>query len=223
MYRALIRNTIRRLGSSTVLHSQPPSHFSNPNEIPPTYNTYYNRNNSIEESNKYKVDPYKQSQQVQPSSSSSSSQSHEGSFKEITTLIAMLALAYIAIDNYTSRIKIEKLHQETTAINLKALQIQQLNYQKDKKARDLQILKERKEVAKRSFKMSLHIAMLRKQLKELGVDPIELDKVVNEFEKTVKVDNSMKNVSGQYLWIDDSSEYKNELPDPMEYDKIRKP
>lgn len=47
--------------------------------------------------------------------------------------------------------------------------------------------------------------MLRKQLMDLGVSPIELDLAIKEFEKSVKLDNSIKNVTGQYLWLDDSS------------------
>ena len=117
----------------------------------------------------------------------------------------MFALAYIAIDNYTERMKLEKLHTETTAINLKALQVQQLNYQKERKKKDLQLLQERRELAKRNFKMALHIAMLRKQLLDAGMDPISLDASIAEFEKSVKADNSIKNVTGQYLWLDDSS------------------
>ncbi|KAI3403659.2 hypothetical protein KGF56_003586 [Candida oxycetoniae] len=156
------------------------------------------------------------------SSSSSQSQTHEGSLREITGLLAMFALAYIAIDNYTERMKLEKLHSDTTAINLKALQVQQLNYQKERKKRDLAILQERRELAKRSFKMGLHIAMLRKQLIDAGLDPVSMDQAVAEFEKSVKADNSIKNVTGQYLWLDDKSDYKQHLPDSVEYDKARK-
>lgn len=54
------------------------------------------------------------------------------------------------------------------------------------------LLQERREIAKRDFKMSLHIAMLRKQLMDLGVSPIELDLAIKEFEKSVKLDNSIK-------------------------------
>ena len=92
---------------------------------------------------------------------------------------------HIAIDNYTERIRLEKLHNETSAINLKALQIQQLNHQREKKQKDLTLLQERREIAKRDFKMSLHIAMLRKQLMDLGVSPIELDLAIKEFEKVL--------------------------------------
>lgn len=117
----------------------------------------------------------------------------------------MFALAYLAIDNYSERVKIEKLHHDTTAINLKALQVQQLNYAQERKKRDLVMLQERREVAKRDFKMGLHIAMLRKQLLDAGMKPVELDEAIKEFENSVKADNSLKNVSGQYLWLDDKS------------------
>ncbi|KAF6065231.1 hypothetical protein FOB64_004991 [Candida albicans] len=147
---------------------------------------------------------HQQQQHTAPAPNTKSSQ--DGSIKEITALIAMFALAYIAIDNYTERIRLEKLHNETSAINLKALQIQQLNHQREKKQKDLTLLQERREIAKRDFKMSLHIAYL----------------AIKEFEKSVKLDNSIKNVTGQYLWLDDSSDLKQYLPDPMEYDKARK-
>ncbi|RLP63080.1 hypothetical protein L150_01792 [Candida albicans Ca529L] len=193
--------------------SPPPSHFSNPKEIPEPFGTGPDPNAVYHQQ-------HQQQQHTAPAPNTKSSQ--DGSIKEITALIAMFALAYIAIDNYTERIRLEKLHNETSAINLKALQIQQLNHQREKKQKDLTLLQERREIAKRDFKMSLHIAMLRKQLMDLGVSPIELDLAIKEFEKSVKLDNSIKNVTGQYLWLDDSSDLKQYLPDPMEYDKARK-
>lgn len=172
----------------------PPSHFSNPKEIPEPFGAGTDTNAV-----------YQQQQQQQATPVPNTKPTQDGSIKEITALIAMFALAYIAIDNYTERIRLEKLHNETSAINLKALQIQQLNHQREKKQKDLTLLQERREIAKRDFKMSLHIAMLRKQLMDLGVSPIELDLAIKEFEKNVKLDNSIKNVTGQYLWLDDSS------------------
>lgn len=117
----------------------------------------------------------------------------------------MCALAYFAIDNYTNRIKLEKLNIETTAINLKTLQAQQANFLNARKKRDLQILQERKDQDKRNFKMGLHIAFLRKQLVDLGADPVDIETAIKEFEKSVRADNSIKNVSGQSLWLDDKS------------------
>ena len=154
----------------------PPSHFSNPKEIPEPFGTGPDANAVYHQQ-------HQQQQHTAPAPNTKSSQ--DGSIKEITALIAMFALAYIAIDNYTERIRLEKLHNETSAINLKALQIQQLNHQREKKQKDLTLLQERREIAKRDFKMSLHIAMLRKQLMDLGVSPIELDLAIKEFEKVL--------------------------------------
>lgn len=73
------------------------------------------------------------------------------------------------------------------------------------------MLQERREVAKRDFKMGLHIAMLRKQLLDAGMKPVDLEEAVKEFENSVKADNSIKNVTGQYLWLDDKSGMLNPL------------
>lgn len=61
-----------------------------------------------------------------------------------------------------------------------------------RKKRDLAMLQERREVAKRDFKMGLHIAMLRKQLLDAGMKPVDLEEAVKEFENSVKADNSIK-------------------------------
>ena len=220
---------LSRLFSLNPLH--PPSHFTNRKQVPRPYQTpetnyqlpsisnhgQYQHGNHSPVLSPHTTNIPSLSSSLPSSSSSSSSTSpstspsslnshpHENSIREITGLLAMFALAYIAIDNYTERMKLEKLHTETTAINLKALQVQQLNYQKERKKKDLQLLQERRELAKRNFKMALHIAMLRKQLLDAGMDPISLDASIAEFEKSVKADNSIKNVTGQYLWLDDSS------------------
>ncbi|KAI5957570.1 hypothetical protein KGF57_003264 [Candida theae] len=220
MIRASTRLSFARYLSSG---NRPPSHF-NSGEIPQTYNNNNSNSSSSSTAHTYSPPtPMNTSPSQQPASSSSSSSSaHEGSIREITGLLAMFALAYLAIDNYSERVKIEKLHHDTTAINLKALQVQQLNHAQERKKRDLTMLQERREIAKRDFRMGLHIAMLRKQLIDVGMKPVELDQAIKEFENSVKADNSIKNVSGQYLWLDDKSEFKPYLPDAMEYDKSRK-
>ncbi|KAL6452187.1 hypothetical protein SBY92_001444 [Candida maltosa Xu316] len=220
MIRSHIIRSFGRFLSNTPTPS-PPSHFSNPKEIPSTYTP---KSEETYQSPQH-IPPDQQQQQAQHGTSKPippTTKPQDSSLKEITALIAMFALAYIAIDNYTERIRLEKLHNETNAINLKALQIQQLNYQREKKQKNLQQLQERREINRRDFKMGLHIAMLRKQLIDLGYSPIELDAAIKEFEKNVKVDSSVKNLTGQYLWLDDNSELKPYLPDPMEYDKARR-
>lgn len=224
--------------SSSSSPSPPPSHFSNPKEIPPPYSEEVFQPQQLT-TQQQQQQPQQQQHQIgtatplittgttpinsTDSKISSPKQQHDGSIREITALIAMFALAYIAIDNYTERIRLEKLHTETTAINLKALQIQQLNNQRDKKAKELKMLQERKEFSRRDFKMGLHIALLRKQLIDLGYTPMDIDSAIKEFEKNVKQDNSIKNVSDQYLWLDDKSgmfEKKNDNYFSLQHKKL---
>ena len=155
----------------------------------------------------------------QPPATTPPSPKNDVSLRELTLLVAMFTLGYIAVDNYVNRMKLEKLNSETTAVNLKTLQVQQANFLQARKKKDLQMLQERKDNQKRNFKMALHVAFLRHQLIQLGHDPIAIDKVINEYEKSVKIDNSLKNVTGQSLWINDDSELKNYLPDVHDYDK----
>lgn len=129
-------------------------------------------------------------------------------WRDLSLLVAMGALAYIAIDNFINRLKLERANSEITAINLKSLQAQQASFANARKNRDLQMLEERKENARRDFRMSLHIALLRKQLEEAGISAVGIDKVLKEYEQNVKIDNSFRNVSGQNLWLlDDSRKY----------------
>lgn len=186
----------RRWSSSKI----PPTHFSNPSYVPPTFD---------------QVKPQLSSDQAQGKQIPNGESVHdsilarhdrnEKSLRELTSLLAMCVLAYLAVDNYTSRIKLERASIETSAINLKALQVQQANFLNARKKRDIQILQERKDTEKRDFKMTLHIAILRKQLLDNGIEPIDVELATREFEKSVKIDNSMKNISGQALWLDDHS------------------
>ena len=180
---------------------QPPSHFTKGAKVPPSY------------------DEITVSDHQQPPATTPPSPKNDVSLRELTLLVAMFTLGYIAVDNYVNRMKLEKLNSETTAVNLKTLQVQQANFLQARKKKDLQMLQERKDNQKRNFKMALHVAFLRHQLIQLGHDPIAIDKVINEYEKSVKIDNSLKNVTGQSLWINDDSELKNYLPDVHDYDK----
>lgn len=137
----------------------------------------------------------------------------------IANALATLALVYFALDNYLNRIKLEKTNEELVTINLKTLQLQEANHQASRKKRDIQTLQERKDMAKRDMKMALHIALLSKQLKEANIDPAKIDDVIREYEQSVKIDNSIRNILSQSLWLDDNSELKPYLPNVHEYDK----
>lgn len=177
----------------------PPSYFSNPSSIPPQYG------------------------KSEPQSQSEPRPKHEYEeplrLRDLTSVLGMFTLAYLAVDNYTSRIKLEKLNAETTAINLKTIQLQQQNFLNTRKQQELKMMKERDDVSKRCFKMALHIALLRQQLVDLGVEPATIDMVTQEFEKNVRISNSQQNLTGHTMWIDDASPLKKQLPNYREYDK----
>lgn len=139
--------------------------------------------------------------------------------RDISTSIAMLALVYLAIDNYMGRVQAERLAKETASINMKTLQLQQQSFVKEKKQLDLKMLKERMEVSKRSYKMALHIAMLKKQLQDLGATPVEAASAMDEFENSARVENSLRNLTGQAIWLAEDCQYKPFLPDYRDYDR----
>lgn len=94
--------------------------------------------------------------------------------------------------------------------------MKQMNAQRKK--RELQILNERKSGLQRQMKMALHIAMLRKQLVDLDQEPVSIETIQQEYTKSIKMENSISNVSGTALWITDDSTYKAYLPNAREYD-----
>ncbi|OVF08632.1 hypothetical protein EJF18_30511 [Clavispora lusitaniae] len=185
----------------------PPSHFSNPSSFPPPYGQ-----KKPSETQDVPLEPSdsEYSQEHQPSTRS---------LRDLSSVIAMFTLAYLAVDNYSNRVKLEKLNAETTAINLKTIQLQQQNFLNARKQQDLQMLNERLEISKRCFKMALHIALLRKQLADMGVEPAEISQVIQEFERHVKINNSVQNLTGSAMWLEDSSPLNKYLPNYREYDK----
>lgn len=174
-------------------YATPPTYFANPGSVPTQFG--------------------------EPAEPPVPERSKDRPLRDISMLLAVFTLAYLALDNYSGRLKLEKLQQETTAINLKTLQLQQQNFLNTRKQHELNMLRERMNTSKRCFKMALHIAMLRKQLEDLGAQPKEVVDVIAEFEQNVKINNSIQNLTGQALWLEDGSAYKGIVPDYHQYDK----
>lgn len=138
--------------------------------------------------------------------------------REVAMIISIATLCFFALDNY--RIRNDLQHR------VEADQIQQREKQEfmtkqmnaSRRKRELQILNERKFTKMREMKMALHIAMLRKQLKDNGIDPWSIEDCLNEYAKTVKMENSISNVSGTALWIMDDSTLKAYVPNVREYE-----
>lgn len=137
---------------------------------------------------------------------------------EFAMIISVATLCFFAIDNYRVRTDLQdKL--ETEQIKMKEAQeflTRQMNAARKK--RELQILNERKMVKMREMKLSLHVAMLRKQLQDHGIPPKSIEECVNEYENSVKMENSISNVSGTMLWVADDSNIKGFIPNVREYD-----
>lgn len=142
-------------------------------------------------------------------------------FLEIALVISVLALTFFAVDNYSERVKLEgKLNNQVIkSQQMQEVYIKQMNALRKK--RELQILNERKSVLQRQMKMSLHVAMLRKQLLDLGHDPVPIDTILQEYSKSVKMENSISNVSGTALWVTEDSDYKSYVPNAREYDSTK--
>ncbi|WPK25808.1 hypothetical protein PUMCH_003139 [Australozyma saopauloensis] len=191
-----------RIILSRSMH-RPPSYFNDPLAVPKPFNNASN------------VPASAQIQDDQPNGDDIPPPTLR-SMKDFAMVLASLTLAYLAVDNYKSRVKIEKMSQETAAINMKTLQLQQQSFAGAVKKQELRILNERMVTSKRCFKMALHIAMLRRQLAEKGIDPTTIDEVAAEFDKSVKMSNGSP---GSLLWLDDDSKFKPDLPDYREYDR----
>lgn len=101
----------------------------------------------------------------------------------------------------------------------KAVALAQMSFNNARKKREIQILNERKNFQKREMKMALHVALLRKQLQEAGVQPVDINEAIAEFERNVKMENSLANVTGASLWIVDDADIKSYVPSSHEYDR----
>lgn len=138
--------------------------------------------------------------------------------KDLTLVLATLFLSYFAVDNYGRRLELEKAVQEQQLKFLKNLSVQQNTFNQARKKKDIQLITERKKMQTREMKMVYHIALLREQLIKQGLEPIEIAKALEEFEKEVKMENSLSNVSSMALWVVDDSELKKFVPSIHEYE-----
>lgn len=139
-------------------------------------------------------------------------------FLEFAMIISVIALSFFAVDNYRVRIGLQSKLQENNLQTQKAQEFYTKQMNALRKKRELQILNERKNVQMREMKMSLHVAMLRKQLRDHGIEPATIDEALQEYERSVKMENSISNVSGTSLWVVDDSPTKAFVPNVREYD-----
>lgn len=122
---------------------------------------------------------------------------------DISILFSVLSLSFFAVDNYRSRVELELELENFRLDSLNQKEFSKMELQGKFKKRELQILNERKNTQIKEMKMLLHIAMLKQQLEKNNIkDSITLQQVHEEFNKKIRMDNSLSNVSGVKLWID---------------------
>ncbi|SJM85463.1 uncharacterized protein ZBIST_2277 [Zygosaccharomyces bailii] len=140
---------------------------------------------------------------------------------EFAMVISVVTLCFFAVDNYRVRTTlVDELHaQRLHAREQHELLVRQVGAARKK--RELQILNERKSYQIREMKLALHIAMLRNQLQDAGIDPVSVNKCLQEYHRSVKMENSVSNVSGTALWLADD-ELKSLLPNVREYSDNRR-
>lgn len=201
--------------------ASPPSYFSNPARVPTPFNGDAPNELTRFQAPKPETPPTENpTTAVQDFQLRSQEQSNaERPIKDLTGLIAMLALSYLAFDNYVSRVKLEKIARETTAINIKTLQQQQQDFVQSRQRQLLAALKDRKDSSRRQFKMAVHIALLRQQLEDAGIAPVEIDEALSQFDKNVRMSSSLQGGGDFSIWLDDASQLKKHIPDSREYDR----
>ncbi|ODV94172.1 hypothetical protein PACTADRAFT_51055, partial [Pachysolen tannophilus NRRL Y-2460] len=204
-------------------YTGPPTYFDNLSEPPKTFDEIQNEaenslstGNILTSSTSASTKSNEQQAQTQrsdsisninnsssgfSSSGSNSKYSQASSLKNLASGLALLALIYFAVDNYQMSKQLRLEIFENNIKNLKNIQLLQQNFNNYQRKRELQILQERKKLMQRELKMSFHIAVLRKQLIDHGIDPVEVDTAIAQFEKNVKVENSVSNVTGQSFWV----------------------
>lgn len=133
---------------------------------------------------------------------------------DFTSIAFTMLLGYFAYDNYKGRLKLEKVVKDTNALSAKALQQQLREFAEARQRHLVAMMKLTRAQNRVMLKMSIHIAMLRKQLEEAGLEPAQIDKVVEEFQSSVRV--LMVN-GNETLWLDDASPYKQYLPSVRDY------
>lgn len=132
--------------------------------------------------------------------------------------IAVGTLCFLAIDNYRARNELQAQVEQDRVKLAESHEFLTRQTNAARKKRELQILNERKTTKMREMKLALHIAMLRAQLQEHGIEPRSIEECALEYARSVKMDNSISNVSGTALWVNDDSSLKGLMPNPREYE-----
>ncbi|ODV87001.1 hypothetical protein CANARDRAFT_27337 [[Candida] arabinofermentans NRRL YB-2248] len=218
----------------------PPTYFNNGSNPPKTldeireqnnhHSPTYSHNFSQQNVHSMKQQPHQsssipsyQSASPPPSSSSSSPpplsnpprKLSSDSIKELATSLPLIFLLSMALGWYINdQIDREKEHERELKMlkkNQKEMLIQMQNYKKKVALHTVELTK--KDVLIQG-KMQMHIALLREQLIENGIEPVKIDQALEKFEEEVKMQTTLTTID---LWVPGESRLKSYIPDAHEY------
>lgn len=151
-----------------------------------------------------------------PGSSSTDTQNYFQSYKDFCMGMAYLgvgtAVIYFMFDQH-ERLDVSERQMQMMKKKQKDLVVQVQTYKN--KLNKIAVENAKKNIVLQG-KMQMHIALLRQQLREMGVEPVDIDKAIEQFEQDVKVDIAANSVE---LWVPGESALKRMIPDPHEYSK----
>lgn len=141
--------------------------------------------------------------------------------RELVTLLLLVAVALLLLFEYERQLReFEHRLLEQQALYNRKLVKNFNDYHVARKQRDALFVAKEREHMKLEMKLSVHVGLLRRQLQELGVEPVLIEQAMQVFEKDVRIGNTLSN--GLLLWVEDLSEVRNHVPHFRDYDEKRK-
>ncbi|GMG53207.1 unnamed protein product [Ambrosiozyma monospora] len=126
----------------------------------------------------------------------------------LATLATMIVVVYIEQDD-----KIQQLEKQSAMLKKRQKEML-IQVQSTKKNVMSQVTEANKSNILTQGRMQMHIALLKKQLEDQGMDPVEVSTALDMFEDEIKMENSKQGIN---LWIPSGSSMKSYLPDAHEY------
>ncbi|GME71201.1 unnamed protein product [Ambrosiozyma monospora] len=126
----------------------------------------------------------------------------------LATLATMIVVVYMEQDD-----KIQQLEKQSAMLKKRQKEML-IQVQSMKKNVMSQVTEANKSNILTQGRMQMHIALLKKQLEDQGMDPVEVSTALDMFEDEIKMENSKQGIN---LWIPSGSSMKSYLPDAHEY------
>ncbi|KAK9473551.1 uncharacterized protein V1510DRAFT_414346 [Dipodascopsis tothii] len=140
-----------------------------------------------------------------------------------TYITFMLTTALISVSVMLGSAQTAQRESEEKAQQLAAMLSQnatthQMKFTQFRQQHDSALQRERREREKIDMAVLVHVAMLRKQLVEAGIEPAGVDEAATEFQRAVRMDSSAASSGlGSSYYVATDSAVKAYIPDIHEY------